>query len=372
MTRPIEIPVYQPSLGREEEAAVAKCVRSSWISSKGPFIPKFESLVARAVGRKHAVAVSNGTTALHSALLAIGVGSGDEVVVPSLTYIAPVNAIRYTGARPVFVDSCPHTWQMVPGQVVRAVGKKTKAILAVHLYGHPCNLDALRNIARQKRVALVEDCAEALGSTYRNSPVGKFSAVATYSFFGNKTITTGEGGMVTTNHAAFFKALLSLRGQGLAPNREYWHDRVGYNYRMTNICAAIGTVQMGKLRRLLAAKRELNVFYRRALRGLPLRFQELEPHSKSSYWMISVLCETPTQREELRRWLRREGIETRPLFQPVHLMPMYRSRPPRRLPVAEQLAQMGMNLPSHPGLSEQERNRIVSSIRSFFAHANTP
>jgi len=369
MRRHFQIPVYRPGLGQEEEAAVLRCVRSSWISSKGPFLAKFESLVARFVGRKHAVAVSNGTTALHAALLAVGVGPGDEVVVPSLTYIAPVNAIHYTGARPVFVDSCPRTWQMLPARVAQAIGKKTKAILAVHLYGNPCNLDALRKIARQHRLFLVEDCAEALGSTYRGLPVGKFSAVATYSFFGNKTITTGEGGMITTNQARFHRVLLSLRGQGLAPRREYWHDRIGYNYRMTNICAAIGTVQMAKLRRFLAAKKKLSTFYRQSLRGLPLRFQELEANSESSYWMVSVLCESRAQRDGLRRWLRRYGIETRPLFQPIHLMPMYRTSPLPNLPIAEKLARLGMNLPSHPGLSRRERRRIVTRIQAFFGRA---
>lgn len=364
----LKIPVYRPTLGHEEMQAVVTCVRSSWISSKGPYIEKFESKLARITRRRYAVSVCNGTVALHAALLSLGVGQGDEVIVPTLTYIAPVNAIRYCGAKPVFVDSDPQTWQMDPSCVEHAVGPKTRAILAVHLYGHPCNLEALRKIARRKGLALVEDCAEALGTTYRGEPVGCGSKLATYSFFGNKTITTGEGGLITTDDSDLANTLRRIRGQGLAPNREYWHDRIGYNYRMTNICAAIGTAQISKLPRLLLAKKRLNAFYRSALHGLPLHFQELEGNSESSYWMVSVLCKNQQQRDGLRRWLRRDGIETRPLFQPVHLMPMYRTNLLPNLPVSERLARVGMNLPSYPGLGRRERQYIVASIRAFFSH----
>ena len=361
------IPVYRPALGREEWRNVRDCLSSSWISSKGRFLNTFESRFARRVGKKHAVAMSNGTTALHAALLAIGLRAGDEVIVPTFSYIAPINAIRYTGARPIFVDSNPQTWQMDPQQVAAVVGKKTKAILAVHLYGHVCKLDALRNISRRAKIHLVEDCAEALGSTYRGQPVGFHAAVSTYSFFGNKTITTGEGGMVTTDQDARARILRSLRGQGLAPGREYWHDRIGFNYRMTNICAAIGTAQLSKLHKFLAEKRRLNLFYESGLRGLPVQFQIAEPHGKSSYWMISILCRNRAERDGLRSWLRQKGIETRPLFQPVHLMPMYKPGLVREFfPVAEHLAACGMNLPSHPSLSPRERALVVSSIRTFF------
>lgn len=361
------IPVYRPALGREEWHNVKECLVSSWISSKGHFIDDFETRFARQVGKKHAIAMSNGTTALHAGLLAIGLRSGDEVIVPTFSYIAPVNAIRYTGARPIFVDSDPQTWQMDPQQVAAAVGKKTKAILAVHLYGHVCNLDALLSISRRAKIHLVEDCAEALGSTYRGRPVGFHASVSTYSFFGNKTITTGEGGMVATDQDKRADLLRSLKGQGLAQGREYWHDRIGFNYRMTNICAAIGTAQLGKLKSFLAEKRRLNSFYERALQGLPVRFQGAEPYGKSSYWMISLLCRNPAERDGLRGWLRQKGIETRPLFQPVHQMPMYRFGLSRKIfPVAERLASTGMNLPSHPSLTQRERAYVVSSIHAFF------
>lgn len=364
----ISIPVYRPSLNGSELRAVTKCLRSSWISSKGPFVEKFESAMAGRTQHKHAVAVSNGTTALHAALLALGIGPGDEVVVPTLTYIAPVNAIAYTGARPIFVDSDRLTWQMNPKEVTRALGRRTRAILAVHLYGHPCDLAALEKISRDFGVPLVEDCAEALGSTYRGRPVGKNSRCATYSFFGNKTITTGEGGMVTTNSLRLANVLRSIRGQGLAKNREYWHDRIGYNYRMTNVCAAIGFAQLRKLTKFLTLKRSLERFYKQALRGLPLSFQSVHPCGQSSCWMVSVLVKDKRQRDGLRRWLGEDGIETRPLFQPAHLMPMYRSTGhAQKFPVAEDLARRGLNLPSHPTISLKEKSRIVNRVRSFFA-----
>lgn len=363
----ITIPVYRPALAHEEWRNVRECLDSSWISSKGRFLQLFESHFAREVDKKYAVAMCNGTTALHAALLAIGLKPGDEVIVPTLTYIAPVNAINYTGARPVFVDSNPLTWQMDVQQVARAVTKKTKAILAVHLYGHVCDLDALGDIVRREKIHLVEDCAEALGSTYRGRPVGFQASVSTYSFFGNKTITTGEGGMVTTDHPGRADILRSLKGQGLASGREYWHDRVGFNYRMTNICAGIGAAQLKKLHTFLNAKRKLNLFYERGLRDLPVRFQSAEPCGSSSYWMISLLCRNRKERDRLREWLRRKGIETRPLFQPAHRMPMYRLQSLRRkFPVADHLAACGLNLPSHPSLTSRERAYVISSIRTFF------
>lgn len=363
----ITIPVYRPAIGREEWANVRRCLDSSWISSKGAFLEMFERDFARKVDANHAVAVCNGTTALHAALLSIGIGPGDEVIVPTLTYIAPVNAVRYTGANPVFVDADTKTWQINPALVYRQIRKKTKAILAVHLYGHPCNLPALYKIAKQFKIQIVEDCAEALGSRFGNNPVGKGAAVATYSFFGNKTITTGEGGMVTTDDDTVAKTLKSIKGQGLAPGREYWHDRIGFNYRMTNICAAIGVAQLGKLDRFLQKKKQLNQFYQKELASCPVLFQELEPSSESSFWMISILCADQNRRDKLRIWLRQRGIETRPLFQPIHLMPMYQTGASRsRFPVAEDLASRGLNLPSHPSLTLNERRKVVFWVKEFF------
>jgi len=239
-----DIPIYQPSLTGNEKKYVNECLDSTWISSKGRFLAEFEEKFAAFTDARYAASVCNGTVALHLALLVLGIGPGDEVIVPSLTYISSVNAITYTGAIPVFVDSLEDTWQMAPNDVRNKITIKTRAIMAVHLYGHPCEMDALVAIARDSRLFLIEDCAEAFGAFYHNKHVGSFGDIATYSFFGNKTITCGEGGMVVTNDRALYDRSVHFKGQGLVNNREYWHDVIGYNYRMTNICAAIGLAQL--------------------------------------------------------------------------------------------------------------------------------
>ena len=233
-------PVYQPSIGKKEKQNVLECLESTWISSKGKFISQFENSFSEFIGVKHSVAVCNGTVALHVALLALGIGEGDEVIVPSFTYIASVNAIKYTAAKPVFIDSDFKTWQLDPTKIEENISGKTKAILVVHLYGQPCEMDTISAIAKKHNLFIIEDCAEAFGSLYNGKHVGTFGDISTFSFFGNKTITTGEGGMVVTNNSSLYEKSVHLKGQGLAKNREYYHDIIGYNYRMTNICAAIG------------------------------------------------------------------------------------------------------------------------------------
>lgn len=237
-------PVYQPSLGDKEKENVIECLNSTWISSKGKFIAQFENSFSKYIGVKHAVAVSNGTVALHLALLSLGIGEGDEVIVPSFTYIASVNAIKYTCAKPVFVDSDPITWQIDPEKIEEKITTKTKAIMTVHLYGHPCEMDKIKKIAAKHKLYIIEDCAEAFGSLYKGKHVGTIGDIYTFSFFGNKTITTGEDGIVVTNDPSLNEKVIHLKGQGLAKNREYYHDIIGYNYRMTNICAAIGCAQL--------------------------------------------------------------------------------------------------------------------------------
>ncbi|MBS1736702.1 MAG: DegT/DnrJ/EryC1/StrS aminotransferase family protein, partial [Bacteroidetes bacterium] len=227
----MKIPIYQPSLSGKEKKYVLDCLDSTWISSKGKYIPLFENAFADFTAIKHAASVCNGTVALHVALVALGIGPGDEVIVPTFTYIASVNAITYTGATPVFVDSLPKTWQMDTEDVERKITNKTKAIMAVHLYGQPCDLDALKTIADNNKLFLIEDCAEAIGTYYKGKHVGGFGDIACFSFFGNKTITSGEGGMVLSNNEELLNKVAHLKGQGLAKNREYWHDLIGFNYR---------------------------------------------------------------------------------------------------------------------------------------------
>ena len=303
--------------------------------------------------------------ALHLALVTLGIGPGDEVIVPTLTYIAAVNAIAYTGATPVFVDSRQDTWQMDPDEVRRKISSRTKAIMVVHLYGQPCDMDALQKIAKEHELFLVEDSAEAFGARYHQRSTGTFGHFGAFSFYGNKTITTGEGGMVVTSDPELAERARLFRGQGLAANREYWHEVIGYNYRMTNICAAIGLAQLERAGEFLSRKRELAKMYQQQLAGLPVEVHREAPNTTHSWWMISILTADPADRDPLRAYLREQGIETRPLFSPAHTMPMY-EQSGSNYPVAEDLSRRGINLPSWPGLTDEQLKIITSAVSAYF------
>lgn len=361
----IRIPIYQPSLSGREKEYVIDCLDSTWISSKGKYIERFEKGFAEKIGINHALTVSNGTVALHLALVALGIGSDDEVVVPSLTYIASVNAITYTGAKPVFVDSLPDTWQLDPQDVRQKITAKTRAIMVVHLYGHPCDMGSIMQIAEEYGLFVIEDCAEAFGSLYKGKYVGSIGHIATFSFFGNKTITTGEGGMIVTNTLDLFSRASHLRGQGLATQREYWHDVVGYNYRMTNICAAIGLAQLEQADSFIKAKRDIALRYQQGLANLPVTLHCESADVTHTYWMNSILVDDVKERDTLRVHLANQGIETRPLFYPIHTMPMYWVKS-HYYPVAENLAARGINLPSWPAMSAQQQNIVIDCIRHYF------
>lgn len=358
-------PVYQPSLNGNEKKYVLDCLDSTWISSKGKYIGEFESHFAEYIGVKHAASVSNGTVALHLALVALGIGPGDEVIVPTLTYIASVNSIVYTGATPVFVDSVVDTWQMDPDDIRRKITPRTKAIMAVHLYGHPCEMDTIATICREHALFLIEDCAEAIGSKYKGKTVGGFGDIATFSFFGNKTITTGEGGMVVTNDETLHDRTVHYKGQGLAKHRQYWHDVVGYNYRMTNICAAIGMAQLEKVDEFLTQKRRVATTYQKCLEGSGITFHKESKNVYHSYWMCSILVKQSVERDDLRNFLESCGIETRPVFYPVHTMPMYAHKFQKK-PIAEDLGWRGINLPSYPTLEDGAVVHICDKIKEFY------
>jgi perosamine synthetase len=358
------IPIYKPSLTGREKEYVNECLESTWISSKGKYISLFEQNFANYINVKHADSVCNGTVAIHLALLALGIGPGDEVIVPTLTYVASVNSITHTGATPVFCDSLEGTWQMDPADVQRKITAKTKAIMAVHLYGHPCDMDALTSICSKHDLFLIEDCAESMGTLYKGQHVGTFGDISTFSFFGNKTITTGEGGMVVTNDKSLSERSKHIKGQGLAKNREYWHDIIGYNYRMTNIQAAIGVAQLEQADKFLKQKREIAGWYTKYLDSDKVTYHQETKNTYHSYWMFSILVNKPFLREPLREHLKSHSIETRPLFFPVHTMPMYATRY-HKFEVAESLAARGINLPSHPMLTEAEVKEISQAINSF-------
>lgn len=359
------IPVYQPDLSGNEKKYVIECIDSSWISSKGEFIQKFEQEFASFTGMAYAASVSNGTVALHLALLALDIGPGDEVIVPTFTYIASVNAINYVGAKPVFVDIEPLGWQLDCDIVEELITEKTKAIISVHIYGQPTDMIRLQSIAKKHKLFLIEDGAEAFGSRIDGHHIGHLSDITTYSFFGNKTVTTGEGGMVTTNSAELDRKIRHLKGQGLMEGKEYWHDIVGYNYRMTNICAAIGLAQLEKATAFINRKREIADFYIAHLQGLPLQFQKERPGSCHSWWMFSILTDTREVRDTLRHYLSDAGIETRPLFPPIHFMPMY-YQDGHSFPISEDISERGMNLPSWPSMTDEMLYYIVEIITGFY------
>jgi perosamine synthetase len=361
------IPVYQPSLCGNEKNYVDECLDSTWISSKGKFLKLFEDAFKQYTNAKYATAVSNGTVAIHLALAALGIGPGDEVIVPTLTYIASVNPIVYVGATPVFVDSKRDSWQIDPEDIRRKITPRTRAIMVVHLYGHPADMDVIMPIAREHGLFVIEDCAEAFGATLKGQHVGTFGDMATFSFFGNKTVTTGEGGMVITNDATLNERTVHFKGQGLAKHRTYWHDVVGYNYRMTNICAAIGLAQMERAEVLFAKKQALAQRYNELLANTPVELHRpCRPDIVHGYWMYSVLVPDGRQRDTVMTRLVEAGVETRPVFYPVHTMPMYSSRYQRHQ-YAEDIAWRGINLPSWPDLSDEQIQYVVSALQSALA-----
>jgi perosamine synthetase len=361
------IPVYRPTIGSREKQYVAEALDSSWISSRGAFLDRFEREFAAYVGAEYGVSAANGTVALHLAFAALGIGPGDEVIVPTLTYVASVNAIAYTGARPVFVDSHAEQWNIDPNLIEQAITPRTKAIEVVHLYGQPVDMSPIQEIARRHDLAIVEDAAEAHGAKYDGEKVGSLGRIGSFSFFGNKIVTTGEGGMLVTNDRELAERARHLRGQGVSPTKTYWHDVLGFNYRMTNVAAAIGCAQLERIDSTLAAKLRLAGWYREHLQGTRGVMLRDEPSwSSGVHWMNCILVPAAA-RDPLMAYLAAEGVETRPFFYPAHTLPMYRSE--RNFPVAERLGASGINLPSFPELEEEDVSRVSALIRSYLDSA---
>ena len=361
MITPNFIPVYKPSLLGNEKKYVNDCLDSTWISSKGKYIDLFETQFKHFIGVNFAAGVCNGTVAIHLALVALGISAGDEVIVPTLTYIASVNPIVQVGAKPIFVDSHKDSWQLDEKDIERKITPRTKAIMVVHLYGHAANMDAILKIANEHNLMIIEDCAEAFGTKFRGQHVGTFGDIATFSFFGNKTITTGEGGMVVTNDATLYDRICRYRGQGLAKHRTYWHDVIGFNYRMTNICAAIGLAQLERANVLISQKRQLAQKYDALLTGLSIQIHRpINSWIEHSFWMYSILVKDGI-RDKVIQSLFDANIETRPVFYPVHTMPMYAQHYERHK-TAEEIARRGINLPSWPDISDEEIQYVAQIL----------
>ncbi len=346
--------------GENESKYVNECIRTGWVSSKGRFVSKFEDDFSNFLGVKRSTSVSNGTVALHLALKVLGIGPGDEVIVPTLTYIASVNAISYVGATPIFVDSESDTWNIDPNLISEKISHKTKAILLVHLYGAPCNMEAIIKICKDKNLYLIEDAAEAFGTKQDGKYVGSFGDIATFSFFGNKTITTGEGGMVVSNQNALVDQAGFLKSQAVSSEREYWHEEIGFNYRMTNICAAIGVAQLEIANKIIEKKIEIAHWYREELKDYPIEFQRERNGDRHSYWMVSILARSQSERNAIRLHLKVNGVETRPVFYLATSMPVFKSK--ESFPVANKISNCGLNLPSFPALTREQVKYICSKI----------
>lgn len=350
------IHVAAPDLSGNEQVYVTECLETTWISSAGRFIAEFEQAFAEVCGVRHVIATNNGTTALHLALVAAGIGPGDEVIVPVLTYIASANAVRYCGAVPVFVDVEPDTMNIDPRAVEAAITPRARAIMPVDLYGNPADLPAVMAIAEAHDLLVIQDAAEAHGAEVAGRRVGSLAHATSFSFFGNKIITTGEGGAVTTDDDDLAARLRLLRGQGMDPERRYWFPEVGFNYRMTNIAAAIGLAQLERFDQMLEARDLLRKTYDEALRdvsGVTLPHQR--PGTRRVNWMYTVTLDefSVEQRDQVIDGLREDGIETRPVFHPLHHLPPYREAD-GRYPVAERLGASGISLPTHLGVTSAD------------------
>lgn len=352
------IPVASPALTGKEKEYVLDCLDSTWISSNGKYIDLFESKFAEFCGTKYGISCCNGTTALHLALMAFGVGHGDEVIVPTLTFVATANAVVYCGAKPIFVDSEPETWNIDVSKIEEKITKKTKGIIVVHLYGHPVDMDPVLEIAQRHGLFIIEDAAEAHGAEYKGQRVGSIGDIGTFSFYGNKIITTGEGGMIVTNNENLATKIKLLRGQGMSPNKRYWFPILGYNYRMTNIAAAIGLAQLENIDWHIERRCENAKLYKELLgSNLKVTVQPEKEWAKNVYWMTSILLrnDCPLERDEVLARLNDVGIETRPVFYPMHTLPMYTdSNKEGKFPVSERIAKNGLNLPSSSTLTYED------------------
>ena len=360
------LPVYEPLLTGNELNYVSDCIQSGWISSLGKYIAQFETLFANFCGTHHAVAISNGTAALHLALVCLGIGPGDEVIVPTMTFVATANAVHYTGATPIFVDSELDTWNIDPARIADRITPKTKAIIPVHLYGHPVNMQPILDLAQQHHLFVIEDAAEAHGAEYKGKRVGSLGLINAFSFYGNKIITTGEGGILTTDDDGLAERARFLRDHAMSPDKRYWHPEIGYNYRITNLQAAVGVAQMERIEEFIQRKRWIAQAYNDYLHDIPGIILPPEASwARSVYWMYSILFtdEFPISRDEAGRQLKKEGIDNRPFFYPIHVMPPYQQD--LDLPNATYLSQHGMNLPSAVTLTEEDIQRVTSAIRKM-------
>ena len=354
--------VLQPDIGEQEISNVLECVTTGWISSQGRFIGLFEKAFSDYLGGGHAIAVSNGTVALQLALTTLGIGLGDEVIVPNFTFGASINAIIHSGATPVLADVEKDTWTIDLDELKKLITTKTRAIMPVHIYGQPARLDEIKEIAAAKGIFVIEDCAEALGATYKNRRVGLDGDCTCFSFFANKSITTGEGGMVVFKNPEMAQKARVLRDHGMSPQKRYWHDYAGFNFRMTNMQAAIGVAQIGRIEELLDRKKLIFQAYDSLLAGHEgVSLLPKNDWSENSYWLYTVILDgyEGDIRDRLISNLGYRGIDARPGFYPMHQMDPYREFGRGTYPVSSYLSANSVSLPSSFGLSDEEITHII-------------
>jgi perosamine synthetase len=385
MNRDDFIPLCVPEIRGNELTYLKECLDSTFVSSVGPFVTRFENELAAKVGRQHAIATVNGTAALHAALLAVGIEAGDEVLVSTLTFIAPANAIQYIGANPVFMDAEATYWEMDPQKVSdflekecqwrngcltnRKTGRRVKAILPVHILGHPVDMDSILELARKYELLVVEDATESLGARYKNRAIGSFKDIGCFSFNGNKLITTGGGGMIVTDNEAFAEKARYLTTQAKDDPVEYVHGAVGYNYRLTNVQAALGCAQLELVDEYISVKRRIASTYSDALAALPgIAPMRQANWAESVFWMYTILITTSEYGIDSRALLREfdaAGIQTRPLWQPLHRSAPYKNAQAYQCEVADRLNRDALSLPCSVGLKKAQQQRVIDLLQAI-------
>lgn len=361
----VYFPVSTPNLSGNEFKYLVDAFMSTWISSRGEYITRFEDSFSDYCDCKYGVATANGTTALHLALLSLGIGPGDEVIVPDLTFAATINAVIYTGAQPVIVDIEADSWCISPEAVEAAVTPKTKAVIPVHIYGQACDMGTIMDIASRHGIKIVEDCAEAHGAKYNGRKVGSFGDVGCFSFFGNKVITTGEGGMCVTNSAELNDKIRLLRDHGMSRTKKYWHDVVGYNYRMTNLQAAIGLAQLERIDHIHQQRKEYERQYRESLTGSIMSFQNDAEKRDRITWLVSALLDESVSRDDFMDKLIKNGVDARPFFYPLSDMDIYKNYCEKFTQNTHNVSYHGINLPTYESMLDIES--IITRIREVIA-----
>ena len=366
------IPVNEPLLNGNEEKYLVECIRTGWISSEGPFIKQFEEQFAHRVGRKYGVAVSNGSVAMDASMIVLGIGAGDEVIMPTFTIISCAAAVVRAGAVPVLVDCDSDTWNMDVAQIEARITLCTKAIMVVHIYGLPVDMAPLLALAHKYGLKIIEDAAEMHGQTYKMQPCGSFGDISTFSFYPNKHITTGEGGMIVTDDPALADKCRSLRNLCFKPEQRFIHDELGWNFRMTNLQAALGVAQLERLDEFVQIKRRMGAHYNKLLTGTPGIQLPLTHtgYAENIYWVYSIVLDdsVPFDAKETMARLGRLGIGTRPFFWPMHEQPVFRKMglfANESYPVAERIARRGFYIPSGMALTDEQIERSAAAVREI-------